>query len=137
MNNKKEKSACGAGTPTAESKRFTSKRITRKPEKIKSVIQYPGQPASIVVEVENSRKAICQLIGCRYFATAKLPGGYIAIYDKDGHKIEKRLSVRIGTKSIPGIVLIVSGSDKHFRSLATSDIQIIREYLLRNFIYVE
>lgn len=134
----KEKSTFGAGTPTVESKKtFTAKRITQKSEKIKAVIQYPGQPISKVVEVQNSRQAICKLIGCKYFTTAKLKDGYIAIYDRDGYRFQKRSSVRIGTKAIPGAALIVAGSDKHFRSLTNSDIQKVREYLLRNFIYVE
>lgn len=122
---------------SGKEKTFTLKSVTHNSEKIKAVIQYPGQPASKVIEVNNSKRAICQLIDCRYFTTVKLPGGYIAIYDKDGHRLEKRLSVRVGTKSLPGAVLIVSGSDKHFKSLLTEDIQNIREYLLRNFIYVE
>lgn len=138
MNEQIKKSTCGAGTPSAETRKtFTAKRITQKPEKIKAVIQYPGQPASKVIEVSNNTKAICQLIECRCFATAKLPCGYIVIYDRDGHKLQKRLSVRIGTKSIPGIALVVAGSDKHFKSLSTADIQAVRGYLLNNFIYVE
>ena len=117
--------------------KYYTKSITHSSEKIKAVIQYPGQPASKVIEVNNSKSAICQLIDCKVFAIAKLPGGYIAIYDRDGHRLEKRLSVRVGTKSLPGTVLIVSGNNKHFKGLSNADIQNVREYLLKNFVFVE
>lgn len=122
---------------SGKEKTFTLGSVTHNSEKIKAVIQYPGQPASKVIEVNNSKKAICQLIDCKVFATAKLPGGYIAIYDRDGHRLEKRLSIRVGTKSLPGTVLIMSGNNKHFKSLSNADIQNVREYLLKNFVYVE
>ena len=122
---------------SGKEKKYYTKRITHSSEKIKAVIQYPGQPASKVIEVNNSKRAICQLIDCKVFATAKLPGGYIAIYDRDGHRLEKRLSVRVGTKSLPGTVLIVSGNNKHFKGLSNADIQNVREYLLKNFVFVE
>ena len=136
MNNTQKKKC--PSTTNAKGKRKTStlRSVAQNPEKIKAVIQYPGQPASKVVRVNNTKGAICQLIGCKCFTTVKLPSGYIAVYDKDGYRLEKRLSVRIGTKSLPGAVLIVSGSDKHFKGLLTADIQNIREYLLRNFIYI-
>ena len=137
MNNIQKKNR--PSTTNAKGKRImsTHRSVAQSSEKIKAVIQYPGQPASKIIKVDNTKRAICQLIDCKYFTTVKLPGGYIAIYDKDGYRLQKRLSVRIGTKSLPGAVLIVSGSDKHFKSLLTEDIQNIREYLLRNFIYVE
>lgn len=122
---------------SGKEKKYYTKSITHSSEKIKAVIQYPGQPASKVIEVNNSKSAICQLIDCKVFAIAKLPGGYIAIYDRDGHRLEKRLSVRVGTKSLPGTVLIVSGDNKHFKGLSNVDIQNVREYLLKNFVFVE
>lgn len=122
---------------SGKEKTFTLRSITHNSEKIKAVIQYPGQPASKVIEVNNSKRVICQLIDCKFFVTVKLPGGYIAIYDRDGHRLEKRLSVRVGTKSLPGTVLIVSGNNKHFKGLSNADIQNVREYLLKNFVFVE
>lgn len=122
---------------SGKEKKYYTKSITHSSEKIKVVIQYPGQPASKVIEVNNSKRAICQLIDCKVFATTKLPGGYIAIYDRDGHRLEKRLSVRVGTKSLSGTVLIVSGNNKHFKGLSNADIQNVREYLLKNFVFVE
>ena len=134
---KKNRLQSGNSGDDKKEKTFTLKSVTHNSEKIKAVIQYPGQPASKVIEVNNSKRAICQLIDCKVFATAKLPGGYIAIYDRDGHRLEKRLSVRVGTKSLPGTVLIVSGNNKHFKGLSNADIQNVREYLLKNFVYVE
>lgn len=134
---KKNRLQSGNSGDDTKRKTFTLKSVTHNPEKIKAVIQYPGQPASKVIEVNNSKRAICQLIDCKFFAAAKLPGGYIAIYDRDGHRLEKRLSVRVGTKSLPGTVLIVSGNNKHFKGLSNADIQNVREYLLKNFVYIE
>ncbi len=138
MNKLKKKNRLQSGNSGDDKRKtYTVKSVTHETDKIKAVIQYPGQPASKVIEVNNSKRAICQLIDCKFFATAKLPGGYIAIYDRDGHRLEKRLSVRVGTKSLPGTVLIVSGSNKHFKGLLNVDIQNVREYLLKNFVFVE
>lgn len=138
MNNLQKKNRPqSCNSESGKEKKYYTKSITHSSEKIKAVIQYPGQPASKVIEVNNSKRAICQLIDCKVFATAKLSGGYIAIYDRDGHRLEKRLSVRVGTKSLPGTVLIVSGNNKHFKGLSNADIQNVREYLLKNFVFVE
>lgn len=132
MDDKKEKSAIGAGTPQAESIENTSdKSITEKREKIKCVFQRPGQ-ISVIMHINDNYFHIRDLIG-GVPAMHHIPEIGLEMIFVDNDRFLPR-NIRLSDDIIiGGAVMIVKEDCKgKLVSLTTEEVYAARGWLLKH-----
>ena len=131
MSDKKEKSAVGMAVPaTEEEKTTTADIIPAEKEKIKAVLQKPGE-ISEIVEIENTVEALNELVSGMSTAV-KIPDNSLTL-------IMNMNSNRRGTPNLKtlwgrlfGTVVIVKDTKGEFISLTPEQIQSARGWLLKH-----
>ena len=87
---KKNRLQSGNSGDDTKRKTFTVKSIARKAEKIKIVIQQPGE-ISQIIEIPNTLKAFQQAVGgC--IEVINLGNGLIGVIDEEGRIKDKKLT---------------------------------------------
>ena len=136
--NEKKRSAVGAATPATENiENSTVKTIPDQeekikiPEKIKAVMQRPGQLAEIV-EIENTAEALNQIVG-------GMATGVIIPDDRRLLLFMNTNSSRKGTSTLKtlwgrifGTVIIVARAEDEWFSMTPEHIQSARGWLLKH-----
>ena len=129
---KKNRPQSGNSGDDAKRKTFTVKSIARKAEKIKIVIQRPGE-ISQIIEIPNTLKAFQEVVGgC--IEVINLGKGLIGVIDEDGRIKDKKANIDYYGNDIRGTVVITAADGESLRSLTTSEIQSARTYLMKNSI---
>lgn len=129
-NNNQKNTAPRAATPETESiEKSTTNSITDGGEKIKVVVQNPGE-LSRIVAVPNTLEALEELVqGC--IQTVTLANGLILVMDVEGRLKGKPENVHTRLYGdIVGTVFITAADSKYFISLTTEQIQTARAWLL-------
>lgn len=129
MNNTQKKTAPRAAAPETERENITTTSIADTQEKIKVVVQNPGE-ISRIVTVPNTLEALQELVG-GYIEVHHIGNGLLLVMDEDGRLKglpENVRCVQYGT--IVGPVFITADKDEDFRSLTTEEIQAARAWLL-------
>ena len=129
---KKVRPQSGNSGDDKKRKTFTVKSIARKAEKIKIVIQQPGE-ISQIIEIPNTLKAFQQAVG-GYIEVINLGNGLIGVIDEDGRIKDKKANIDYYGNDIRGTVVITAADGESLRSLTTSEIQSARTYLMKNSI---
>ena len=132
MNTEKKKTAPRAATPETESRKNpTTTSIDDSGEKIKVVVQNPGE-LSRIVAVPNTLEALQELVG-GYIEPHHICGSLVLVMDEDGRLKglpENVRCVQYGT--IVGPVFITADKDEDFRSLTPEEIQTARAWLMKH-----
>ena len=129
---KKNRLQSGNSGDDTKRKTFTVKSIARKAEKIKIVIQQPGE-ISQIIEIPNTLKAFQEVVG-GYIEVINLGNGLIGVIDEEGRIKDKKANIDYYGSDIRGTVVITAADGESFRSLTTSEIQSARTYLMKNSI---
>ena len=133
MNNREQKkTAPRAATPETESNNnITDNSIADIREKIKVVVQHPGD-ISRIMTVKNDLKSMQELIG-GYLETLTLPNGLVLVMDEEGRLKGLRENVRcVQFGTIVGRIFITAAEGESFRSLTVEEIQSARAWLLKH-----
>ena len=134
MNNSKKKTAPRAATPETESNNnITDNSIADIREKIKVVVQHPGE-ISRIVSVPDTLEALQKLVG-GYIEVVSIGRGLLLVLNEEGKLRGMKENVRcVQYGTIFGPVFITADKDEDFRSLTTEEIQSARAWLLRHSI---
>lgn len=131
MKSVQKKTAPEAATPETENNNYTTNIISEDSEKIKIVIQCPGE-ISRVVTVPNTLEAVQEVIG-GYIETVTLPNGLVLVMDEEGRLKGLRENVRcVQFGTIVGRIFITAAEGESFRSLTVDEIQSARAWLLKH-----
>ena len=132
MNQIKEKSAVRAGTPATEMKNTYKESIPETTEKIKCVLQKPGE-ISVVANVTNTLEAMQKIVGGD-IETLTLSNGYVLVMNALGKLIGLPRMLKFYTGSIDGTVIMTRAEGDRFVSLTNEQIQEVRGWLLQHTI---
>ena len=134
MNSLQKKTAPRAATPETESnKNIITNSITDDGEKIKVVVQNPGE-ISRIVTIPNTLEALQELVGGN-IEVHHIGNGLLLVMDEDGRLKglpENVRCVQYGT--IVGPVFITADQDEDFRSLTPEEIQTARAWLIKHIV---
>ena len=132
MNNSKKKTAPEAATSETESNNnITDNSIADIREKIKVVVQHPGE-ISRIVSVPDTLEALQKLVG-GYIEVVSIGRGLLLVMNEEGRLRGMKENVRcVQYGTIFGSVFITADKDEDFRSLTTEEIQSARAWLLRH-----
>lgn len=129
--NSKKKTAPRAATPETESNNnITDNSIADIREKIKVVVQHPGE-ISRIVSVSDTLEALQKLVG-GYIEVVSIGRGLLLVLNEEGRLRSMKENVRCVYGTIFGPVFITADKDEDFRSLTTEEIQTARAWLLKH-----
>ena len=131
MNNGQKKIAPEAATPeTKSNNNITTSSIAEKEEKIKVVLQCPGE-ISRVVTVMNTLETMQELVGGHIEVHAL--GVLLIVMNEEGRLKDLPANVRcVQYGTIVGSVFITVADGEDFRSLTTEEIQSARAWLMKH-----
>ncbi len=132
MDDKKERTAFGAGTPQTEEniENSTANNIAENSGKIKVVFQRPGELSKVLC-IPNTLEAFQQLVG-GYIETLTLPSGFVIVMNEEGRLKGLRANIISYAGVIVGNVVITKAEGEDFVSLTPEQIQAARGWLLRH-----
>ena len=132
MNNDKKKTAPRAATPETESNNnITDNSIADIREKIKVVVQHPGE-ISRIVSVPDTLEALQKLVG-GYIEVVSIGRGLLLVLNEEGRLRGMKENVRcVQYGTIVGTVFVTAADGDEFRSLTTEEIQSARAWLLKH-----
>ena len=132
MNQTKEKSAVGMAVPATEQVNHYTTSVTDKTEKIKCVLQKPGE-ISVVANIPNTLEAMQKIVGGD-IETLTLSNGYILIMNQSGRLIGLPRVIKFYTGSLVGTIIVTKAEGERFVSLTNEQIQEVRGWLLQHTI---
>ena len=132
MNQIKEKSAVGMAVPATEMENHYTTSVTDKTEKIKCVLQKPGE-ISVVANITNTLEAMQKIVGGD-IETLTLSNGYVLVMNALGKLIGLPRMLKFYTGSIDGTVIMTRAEGDRFVSLTNEQIQEVRGWLLQHTI---
>ena len=132
MNQTKEKSAVGTAIPATEQVNPYTTSVTDKPEKIKCVLQKPGE-ISVVANIPNTLEAMQKIVGGD-IETLTLSNGYVLVMNQNGKLIGLPRTLRFYTGSLDGTVIMTRAEGDRFVSLTNEQIQEARAWILQQTI---
>ena len=132
MNQTKEKSAVGMAVPATEMENHYTTSVTDKTEKIKCVLQKPGE-ISVVANIPNTLEAMQKIVGGD-IAPLTLSNGYVLVMNALGKLIGLPRMLKVYTGSIDGTVIMTRAEGDRFVSLTNEQIQEVRGWLLQHTI---
>ena len=133
MPENKEKTAVGIAVPATEKEDYRINNISENTEKIKCVIQKPGQISEVSC-IDNTLEEFQSIVG-GYIETLTLQGGLILVMNEEGKLKGLEPNIRFYDGYIVGTVLItVADNNGNFRSLTVQEIQTARAWLIKNTI---
>lgn len=131
MSDKKEKSAVGMAVPaTEEGKITTADIIPAEKEKIKAVLQKPGE-ISEIVEIENTVEALNELVSGMSTAV-KIPDNSLTLIMNMNSNRRAKPNLKTLWGRIFGTVVIVKDTKGELISLTPEQIQSARGWLLKH-----
>lgn len=136
MDNIKEKSAVGNGVPATDRKKISIKSITDNSEKIKCVLQNPGEISELTC-ISNSVNAVSDIVqGTPATITIGIDSMIMIYnrygYDRVGNKLDANIKLDDGI-IISGPVIITTFS-KHTNDMTIPQVQTVRAWLLKHTI---
>lgn len=137
MDNIKGKSAVGNGVPATDRKKEVSiKSITDNSEKIKCVLQNPGEISELTC-ISNSVNAVSDIVqGTPATITIGIDSMIMIYnrygYDRVGNKLDANIKLDDGI-IISGAVIITTFS-KHTNDMTIPQVQTVRAWLLKHTI---
>lgn len=132
MNQTKEKSAVGTAIPATEISKPYKESIPETTEKIKCVLQKPGE-ISVVANITNTLEAMQKIVGGD-IETLTLSNGYVLVMNALGKLIGLPRMLKFYTGSIDGTVIMTRAEGDRFVSLTNEQIQEVRGWLLQHTI---
>ena len=134
MNNCQKNTAPRAAAPETENiEKSTTNSIADTQEKIKVVVQNPGE-ISRIVTIPNTEEAMQELVG-GYIEVHHISGSLLLVMDEEGRLKglpENVRCVQYGT--IVGPVFITADKGEDFRSLTPEEIQTARAWLMKHIV---
>lgn len=127
-----KKSVVGEATPATETENIHSTNIAQAAEKIKCVIQRPGQ-ISEIAEIENTLEAFQEIVG-GYIEVMPLIERLVLIVNEEGKLKGLEPNIYVNGDCLVGTVIVTAVDGEEFRSLTVHEIQAVRSWLLNETI---
>lgn len=132
MYERKEKSAAETAISEAETENIHNSNIAQAAEKIKCVIQRPGQ-ISEIAEIENTLEAFQEIVG-GYIEVMPLTERLVLIVNEEGKLKGLEPNMYVNGDCLVGTVIVTAVDGEEFRSLTVHEIQAVRSWLLNETI---